>query len=275
MVEIGVVVVILYVLMLATLFVVQRKLIYFPDRSAPVPADHGVPEMSIVRLATEDGLELAAWYRAPAGGGGAVVVYFHGNAGHIGGRGDKVRPYLDAGYGVLLLGYRAYGGNPGKPSEQGLYSDARAALGFLAGEGVASERLVLYGESLGTGVAVRMASERRVAAVVLEAPFTSATDVGAARFPFAPVRLLARDRFDSLSRIAAVGAPVLVLHGERDTTIPVAFGRRLLAAAVEPKEGRFYPGAGHADLYDFGAAEAVIDFLARHGARPRPIAGCA
>ncbi|HVO14862.1 MAG TPA: alpha/beta hydrolase [Alphaproteobacteria bacterium] len=247
------------------MFAFQRRLLYFPDRSRPEPAPGDPADMTAVDYVTADGLRLSGWYWPPAAPGLPVLVHFHGNAGHIGDRAPLMRPYLDAGFGLLLAEYRGYGGNPGRPTETGLHADARAALDFVAGQGVTPDRIVLYGESLGTGVAVRLAAESPVGALVLEAPFTSAADVGASAYPFVPVRLLMLDRFDSLRRIAAVTAPLLVLHGERDATVPVAHGRRLLAAARVPKEGRFYAEAGHTDLYDFGIAEEVITFLARHG----------
>jgi len=249
----------------ALMFTFQRRLLYFPDRSRPEPALYDAPDMAAVVYPTQDGLALAAWYLPPADARAPVIVHFHGNAGHIGDRAPLLRPYLDAGFGVLLAEYRGYGGNPGRPTEAGLYADARAALDFVTGEGIGAERIVLYGESLGTGVAVWLASETPVAALVLEAPFTSAVDVGASAYPFVPVRLLMLDRFQSLRHIGGIAAPVLVLHGELDATVPIAHGRRLLAAASEPKEGRFYAGAGHSDLHDFSIAEEVIAFLARHG----------
>jgi fermentation-respiration switch protein FrsA (DUF1100 family) len=249
----------------ALMFVFQRRLLYYPGRSRPEPSFCGAPEMSPVGYRTRDGLALGAWYRPPDDSRAPVIVHFHGNAGHIGDRAPLMRPYLDAGFGVLLAEYRGYGGNPGRPTEAGLYADARAALDFVMGRGIAAERIVLYGESLGTGVAVRMAAETPVGALVLEAPFTSAVDVGASAYPFVPVRLLMLDRFESVRRIGGIAAPVLVLHGERDATVPVAHGRRLLAAASEPKEGRFYAAAGHTDLHEFGIAEVILAFLARHG----------
>ena len=249
------------------MFAFQRRLLYFPDRTRPEPALYGAADMGIVDYVTVDGLRLSAWYRPPADAQAPVLVHFHGNAGHIGDRAPLLRPYLDAGFGVLLAEYRGYGGNPGRPTERGLHADGRAALDFVLGQGAASGRIVLYGESLGTAVAVRLAAENLVGALVLEAPFTSAADVGAAAYPFVPVRLLMLDRFDSVRRIAAVAAPLLVLHGELDTTVPVSHGRRLLAAARAPKDGRFYPAAGHGDLHDFGIAEEVIAFLDRHGVR--------
>ena len=192
-----------------------------------------------------------------------TIAYFHGNAGNIADRGFKVRPFLDAGLGVLLVGYRGYGGNPGAPSEAGLFADGRAALDFLAGQGVPANRIVVFGESLGSGVAVLLASERRLGAVVLEAPFTSAADAGQRAYPFLPVRRLIRDRFDSLSRIGAIGAPLLIVHGECDRVVPADQGRRLLAAAAEPKEGVFLPEAGHNDAFEHGSVRLALEFLNR------------
>ncbi len=270
MVEFVVVAAAAYAALLIAVYGLQRHMMYFPARAVPDPAAAGVPELAPVRIATADGLELLSWYRPPARPAAPVLVYFHGNAGHIGDRGYKVRPYLDAGLGVLLVGYRGYGGNPGSPTERGLFADGRAALAFLAKSGIEAGRTVLYGESLGSGIAVMLAAERPVGALVLEAPFTSAADVGARAYPFLPIRLLIRDRFDSLSRISAIAAPLLIVHGERDMTVPAALGRRLLAAAPEPKEGRFFAAADHNDLYEHGAASAVLDFLERRGLLPGP-----
>ena len=256
-----------YALVVGGLVVVQRSLLYFPAGGVPAPAETLVPEMAVVRLATADGLDLDSWY-APAAARRPTIVYFCGNGGHIGMRDAKVRPYLDAGFGVLLVGYRGYGDNPGSPSEKGLYADARAALGFLRGSGLAPATWVLYGESMGSGVAVQIALEQSetgnpVGAVVLEAPFTSIGDVAQAHYPFVPARWLVRDRFDSASKIARVGSPVYIVHGEGDRIVPVRYGRRLFAAAAEPKEMRVVSGAGHNDLYDFDVPEGVIAVLDR------------
>ncbi len=252
-----------YVLFTGVLFLAQRRMMYFPDSSTPSPELAGVPEMQPVSLETADGLELLAWYRPAPQAGAPVLVFLHGNAGNIGHRGSKARPYLDAGYGVLLVSWRGYGGNPGSPTEQGLYHDARAALAYLADVGVESSRIVLYGESLGGGAAVRVATEQRVGAVVLESAFTSAADVAQRHYWYLPARYLMRDRFESLARIGRIGAPLFIVHGERDHIVPVDMGRSLLAAANPPKDARFFAEAGHNDLYEFGAADAVIEFLKR------------
>lgn len=253
-----------YLLLLGYLFVVQRSLLYLPDRSVPDIAGAGLnPRAAPVAVTTADGLQLLAWHARPRTPRDPVMVYFHGNAGHIGYRGDKLRPYLDAGWGLLLPEYRGYGGNPGQPSEQGLYADGRAALDFVQAAGVPPERILLYGESLGAAVAVQMAIERPVGAVVLEAPFASLGASAQYHYPYVPARWLVLDRYDSLAKVARLGAPLLILHGEGDTITPARFGRQLFEAAAEPKEARFFPAGGHIDLDEHGATEAVLDFVAR------------
>ncbi len=247
----------------------QRALIYFPDATRQTPAEAGIPELAPVTLETEDGLALLAWHAPPRAGAAPSLVYFHGNAGHIGMRGFKVRAYLNAGLGVLLTSWRGYSGNPGTPSEAGLYADGRAARAFLRARGCDDARQILYGESLGTGVAVHLARETAPAALVLEAPFSSIADIAAGGLPLVPIGPLIVDRFDSARKIGAAAAPLLIVHGERDRTVPARLARRLYGRAREPKEAVFIPEAGHADLQDFGLAAIVLDFLARQGLSPR------
>ena len=246
----------------------QRSLTYFPDATRPAPAESDVPELAPVSLETEDGLSLLAWHTPPRVSGAPSLAYFHGNAGHIGMRGFKVRAYLNAGLGVLLTTWRGYSGNSGRPTEDGLYADGRAARAFLRAQGCGDDRQILYGESLGTGVAVHLAQETAPAALVLEAPFSSIVDIARGRFPLLPVGLLIVDHFDSAAKIGKVGAPVLIVHGERDRTIPVRQARKLFKRAREPKEAVFIPEADHADLMDFGLPTYVLEFLARQGLAP-------
>ncbi|MDX9862276.1 MAG: alpha/beta hydrolase [Rhodospirillales bacterium] len=260
-----------YAALVALLFIVQRSLLYHPSSATPTPVESGVAEMQVIALRTEDDLTLEAWYAVPAAADGMVIVYFCGNAGHIGHRAFKIRRLMDAGFGALLVGYRAFGGNPGRPSEAGLYADGRAALRFLTDQGVVSTRIALYGESLGTGVAVRMASEWAatndpIGAVVLETPYTSIADVAARHYPFLPARHLVRDRFDALSVIGAIQAPLLVFHAEDDRIIPIELARRLYDAATPPKEAHWFGAGGHDGLFEAGADEFIIDFLQRAAA---------
>jgi hypothetical protein len=224
--------------------------------------------MREVKLKTADGLELMSWHRAAASGR-PTLVYFHGNGGNISYRAFRIHPYLDRGYGLLLVEYRGYGGNPGTPTAQGLYEDGRAAMAFIADQGVPADDVVVYGESLGGGVAVQIAAEqahasKAVGALVLEAPLSSVTDVAAFHYPLVPVRWLLKDRFESAEKIGDVAAPVFIIHGENDRIVPIRFGRALFKAAKEPKESWWISGGDHEDLHHFGLQSAVLDFVARH-----------
>ena len=252
-----------YVLLVAALYLNQRQIMYHPDQRVPDPAAAGLADMSVHRIETADGYRLLAWWRPPADGGRPTIVFFHGNAGNVGNRARQAREFLDAGLGLLLVTWRYNAGAGGEPSEQGLLNDGRAALDFVAAQGIPERRIVLHGESLGSGVAVAMALERDIGGLVLVYPYSSVTDVAEDRFWFAPVRILIKDDFNSVARIGKVRAPILVIHGERDTVIPVRFARRLFAAAREPKEGHFLPEGTHANLYALGAGRIILDFLER------------
>jgi hypothetical protein len=257
-----------YLALISALYAFQRNLLYLPTKSVPSLEESSVADMRAVHLATEDGLRLLAWYGKPMAGR-PTLVYFHGNGGHIGYRDDRVRPYLDEGWGVLLVGYRGYGGNAGSPSEEGLYQDGQAAMAFVAADGIRPAETVLYGESLGTAVAVEIARQwagrgEPVGAVVLEAPPSSITDLAAHHYPYAPVRWLLKDRFESRAKIAAINAPLLVVHGDADRVVPIRYGRRLFEAAAEPKEALWVPRGEHETLHAHGISRPIIDFVNRH-----------
>lgn len=264
MIRLAVGIVVAYGLLVGCLYIGQRKLLYHPPSEMPDRERYDADDMAEVRFETADGLTLFAWYK-PASAGKPTLVHLHGNAGHVGHRVDKMRPMMEAGYGMLLVEWRGFAGNPGSPTEDGLNRDADAALAWLEAEGVPPERIVLYGESLGTGVAVRLAAENdSIAAIILEAPYRSIAEVAAEAYPYVPAQRLVKDRYDSLPLVPGLSMPVLVIHGELDRTIRPHHGRAVLEAA-EQGEGRFFPNAGHNDLYGHGAAEAVLDFLGRKG----------
>ena len=254
-----------YAVLVLALTVFQRNLMYHPDQSVPTPGTYGVPEMTSERLMTPDGHPLLAWWREPMRSDAPVILYFHGNAGTLDDRADKVRPYLDAGYGVMLVTYRYNAGAGGRPSEDNLVTDARTALNALRDRDIDAARIVAYGESLGTGLAVRLASEHRFKAVVLEAPYSSITDVAASVYWYVPVRWLLKDSFDSTARIADIGAPLLIVHGGLDNVIEPRFAQKLFGAAVDPKRLIMIDEAHHTNLYDFGMGEAVIEFIETSG----------
>lgn len=255
----------LYGAMVGALYLFQRDLLFLPDTSRPSAARAAVPGMSDVELQTTDGLKLFSWY-VPAAAGRPTILYLHGNGGHIGYRADRATALTAPGNGVLLVEYRGYGGNPGRPSEDGFHADGEAALAFLGGKGVSPGRIVLYGESLGSAVAIRLAAETAargapVAGVVLESPFTSIAEVAQHHYPYVPARYLVRDRFDAASRVTAIKAPLFVMHGEKDRVVPFRFGQKLYEDAAEPKRGWFPLSADHATIFDQEALRRVLMFI--------------
>ena len=238
----------------------QRSLMYFPDRTRTPPAEAGLPQAEEIELTTGDGERVIAWH-VPPRGDKPVVLYFQGNGGALNLRAQRFARLTSDGTGLIALSYRGYGGSTGRPSEAGLLRDAEATYAFATAR-YQAERLVLYGESLGSGVAVALAAEHKVGKVILEAPYTSAVEIGAAAYPFLPVRLLMHDQFRSDERIGKLTAPVLVLHGARDSVIPIAYGERLYALISAPKKFVRFPEGHHSDLDSHGAQIAVRDFLA-------------
>jgi hypothetical protein len=256
----AVIVLIGYAALTTMIYFAQRSLMYFPDRAHTTPAEAGLPQAEEVPLTASDGAHILVWSVAPQDGK-PVILYFHGNGGALRYRVERFKKLIGAGIGLVALEYRGYGGLSGAPSEQGLIADATAAYDYALLHYPVSQ-IVLWGESLGTGVAVALASEKPVGRVILEAPFTSAEAVGARHYWYLPVRLLMKDQFRSDERIRKVTAPLLILHGLHDQTVPYAMGEHLFDIANQPKHlARFLDG-GHEDLDQNGALDAVARFLA-------------
>ncbi len=251
----------------------QRRLIYYPDASRVLPDGVGLVGVSEVRIEAPDGAVVLAWY-APAAPGQPTILYFHGNAGALVTRAERFRKYRALGRGMLMMTYRGFGGSTGVPSESANVSDAMRALDMLRDRGVSAADIVLYGESLGSGVAVQVAAAREVGGVVLDAPYTSMVDMAELVYPLLPARFVMTDRYETLRHVARVRAPVLIVHGEADEVIPVAMGRRVKQAAGGPAEIVTFPGAGHSNHHQFGSFEVVnrwIDQL--RSANGRPLGG--
>jgi uncharacterized protein len=231
------------------LWTLQRKLIYFPFADVPPPAAVGLPGAQEVSFTTADGLTLNGWFVPRASPPPEItVIVFNGNAGHRGFRAPLAAMLRDAGLATLLFDYRGYGGNPGRPSEEGLARDAQAAHRYVVSrKDVDPNRLVYFGESLGSAVAVRLASEQTPRGVILRSPFTSLIDVGRHHYPFLPVRALLRDRFESIDRIDRVRCPLLIIAGQRDSVVPLDLSRHLYEAAHSPKRLVVFDEADHND----------------------------
>lgn len=237
-----------YLALVLAAYFFQRRLTYFPKSLSPEDAgDIASSRIERVRIPTGDGLDLDAVYTAPPEGG-RVLLFLHGNAGNLASRLPLMSELTSLGIGGLLFDYRGYGGSPGRPSEDGLYEDASSAIRWLAGKGVPPEKLILFGKSLGTGVAVEMAVSHPVAGMVLESPYTSLPDAGQRHFPLFPVRWLMRDRFDSLAKAKDLRCPVLAFWGTEDDTVAPGLSEKLFEALPGPKRRLVVDGAGHNDI---------------------------
>src|SRR5689334_12475886 len=250
----------LYVGLAVVIYFAQRSLMYFPDTAHVLPAAAGLPEAEEVPLTAADGVRVAAWH-VPPRDGKPVILYFHGNGGALRFRVERFHKLISDGIGLVALEYRGYGGMAGSPSEEGLIADAQAAYRFAAAR-YPSQQLVLWGESLGSGVAVAVAAERPVGRIILEAPFTSAVAVGARHYWYLPVTLLMKDRFRTDSRISKVKAPLMIMHGVHDRVVPYAMGEQLFDLANQPKHFVRFLDGDHEDLDANGALDAVGRFLA-------------
>jgi len=252
--------VLLYLVAVATLYLFQRALLYpIPQATRTSPAAAGFAEAEEVVADTADGERVILWH-VPPRGDRPVIIFFHGNGDILAWRVPRFRALTADGIGLVALAFRGYAGSSGKPTEQALLQDGILAYDFAAAR-YPARRIVPWGYSLGSGVAVAVATTRPVGALVLEAPYTSTVDVAAGAFPMFPVRLLMRDRFHSDRRIGVLKAPLLVMHGEKDAVISATFGRRLFELAPEPKRFVAFETGTHIDLDDQGAVGVVQRFL--------------
>ena len=256
-----------YAAVVLLFYLKQAALLYPASTERTTAARAGLSGFEDVVLRTPDGESIVGWYKAPQPGR-AILLYFHGNGGSLLNRAGRAGVLTQDGRGLLIVSYRGYSGSTGTPTETGLRTDARTAYDWLA-QRFPGERIVLYGESLGTGVAVGLATERRVAGVILDAPFTSAADVAGHHYRFLPVWLL-RDQYRSLELIRDVRAPLLVLHGDRDGVVPFALGERLYEHAAEPKRFVRIPGGDHASNLENGGLDPARAFLSEVEAKAPP-----
>jgi fermentation-respiration switch protein FrsA (DUF1100 family) len=244
---------------LVVVFFVQRAFVFpIPQTLRTAPEAAGFPQAEERVLATLDGEKIIVWHVA-AKPGHAVVIYFPGNGDVLAGCVNRFRAITADGTGLVAVSYRGYAGSSGRPSEQGLLEDAAATYGFTAAQ-YRADRIVLWGFSLGSGVAVAVAADQPVAKLILEAPYTSIAEVAAGLLRIVP-RWLMRDPFRSDARIGRVTAPLLIMHGARDSAIPIAMGERLFALAHQPKQFVRFPEGGHDNLDNHGAIETARHFI--------------
>jgi uncharacterized protein len=252
---------IVYLCIIGAAWAFQRKLLYFPSALRVQPADAGLQGVTERVLQTPDGQQIITWVGQPKPGF-PTILYFHGNGGDLSGRAFRMRTYLAQGYGMTMMSYRSFSGSSGSPSEKANIADALLAFDTLVTGGTKPGNVIVYGESLGSGVAAQVAAARPVGGIILDAPYTSTVDVGAQAYWFLPVRLLMSDRYETIRHITKVTAPLLIVHGERDAVIPVEMGRAVHAAAVGPKEIATFPNAGHDNHTEYGSYDVIFRWLA-------------
>lgn len=246
-----------YVAILGFVYVSQRSLLYPAGGEMRAPHAVGLPEVEELFLDTSDGERLAAWYHPPLPGE-HTILYLQGNAETFAQREVPFRTYIDAGYGLLAISYRGFAGSTGEPSQDGLITDAVAAYDWLSNR---DQKVVLHGQSLGSGVAVQLASRKPVDALVLEVPFTAAVDVAASVYPFLPVRFLMQDQWRSGDIIGNIDAPILIAGAEFDAVVPVEQSRELFELASDPKRYALVANAGHVSTWENGLWEDIGPFL--------------
>ena len=246
----------------------HRYFVYVPDATRIAPKDAGLSGVEEIVFKATDGTRLIAWYKPPRPGK-PTLLYFIGNNGNTADRAGKIKAIVADGHGVFMLNYRRYGGSDGRPTEKRVAADAVSAYDYLRGLGVAPHDIVVYGESLGTAVATRLCLQREAQALVLEAPFTSVVDVGKLMWPLLPLQYIMVDQYRTIDRIGQVAVPLFIVHGGRDSVIPLDQARHVFHAANEPKTLQVVPRAGHNDLFEQGAWARVRDFLA--SLQPEPV----
>lgn len=240
-----------YLFVAAFMFVRQRNIIFQPKKFVVMFSDNNIKKHGFeeIIIKSSDGLKLQAWYRKPGRAYLPVILYFHGNGGNLSNRFNKFVTFAEkTNYGVLALSYRGYGKSQGKPTEEGVYKDARAAINFLLGEHIHLEEMIFYGESIGAAVATQMAIEFDAKALILEAPFTSLADIAQDIYWYLPARYLLLDKFNTIEKISRVNMPLLIIHGKKDKVIPIQHGKALLKVAQYPKKMIVFEENGHSDF---------------------------
>ena len=242
------------------LFLFQRRIIFNVSDKPMNPINYGLIGVKEINIITKDGISLLAWFSSPKSKK-PTLIYFHGNSYDIGERAHRIERYINQGWGVLLVSWRGFSGNKGMPSEKNLYIDAESAIKWiLFSTSIKEEDIVLYGESLGAGVAIEMATRYSFKSLVLEAPFSSIFELAQQKYKIYPAKYLVLDKFDNISKIKNILSPILIISGKKDEIVPHSHSIRLYNEANTPKDFLFIDEAMHNNLYDFGIEKKVIEF---------------
>ena len=254
-----------YILVTSVVFFFQRNLLYHPsvnnylkDNLANEPT-----EIEKIKISTKDKINLVGWFYNKDIKKFKTILFFHGNAGSLENRTYKLNHFKKLDVNFLIIAWRGFSGNKGKPSEEGLYEDARSAIKWLNAKGIQDKNIILYGESLGTAIAIEVAQNEKFAGVILESPFTSMVNMGKKYYPFFPVSFLLKDRFESYKKINKISAPIFVMHGTVDKIVPYDMGKKIFELANPPKFFYSQEYGDHMVEYDEKLLLALTQFIQR------------
>ena len=253
-------VILIYLSILVLLFIFQRNLMYLPEENN-YSGDKIKVDIEKVKINTSDNLDLLGWFHKKDLKKFKTILYFHGNAGKLENRIHKLNHFKDMEVNFLIIAWRGFSGNKGKPSERGLYIDGNSATKWLKNLGLNEEDIILYGESLGTGIATEIAQNSNFAGLILETPFTSMVDAAKNVYPYIPVGLLLKDRYENYKKIKNINIPILVMHGEADQIVPFRMGKKIYDIAKQPKYYHFTKYDDHMMEYDENLVSELKKFI--------------
>ena len=253
-----------YILLLSLVFFFQRNLLYHPsvDNYLKTEAAQEPTEIEKVKIKTNDVINLKGWFYKKDIKKFKTILFFHGNAGSLENRTYKLNHFKDLNLNFLIIAWRGFSGNKGQPNERGLYEDAKSALSWLKEKGIEEKDIILYGESLGTSVAIEVAQDKNYGGVILESPFTSMANMGKKYYPFLPVKFLLKDKFESYKKINKIRIPVFIIHGKVDKIVPYAMGKKMYQLANQPKYFHSQEYGDHMVEYDTELLLALKKFIA-------------
>jgi len=249
-----------YFFLLLSTYAFQRNLLYHPSENNYY-GDKLLVSIDKVKIKNKDNIDLISWYHEKNINEYKTILFLHGNAGSLENRIHKINHFKDMNVNFLIFAWRGFSGNKGKPTEQGLYADARSAVKWLEENGIPKSKIILYGESLGTGVATEIAKDKNFAGIILESPFTSMIDAGKAKYPFLPVRLLLKDKYESNKKIKNIKSPILIMHGKIDKIVPFYMGEKMYQLANNPKYFYFSEYDDHMMEYNEKLLNVLKDFI--------------
>ena len=254
------IVALVYFFVLISTYIFQRSLLYHPAEN-----NYSNDQLSIsvekVKIVTQDNIELLSWYHNKNINNYKTILFLHGNAGSLKNRIHKINHFKDVNVNFLLLAWRGFSGNDGKPTEEGLYEDARSAINWLKSKGIKENNIIIYGESLGTGVAIEIAQKKNFSGIILESPFTSMIDAAKDKYPYLPVRLILKDKYESNKKIKNINIPILIMHGKIDNIVPFYMGKKMYELANEPKYSYFSEYDDHMMEYNEKLLNVLQKFI--------------